>query len=654
MRKIYIPIALLVLMLSLSSPRYADASFLSFLSGLGNALSGNYNTNYNSPNTSVTSIGGTYAQTNSSQLASQVAAGLNNSNSLGGSMQAVVTSNSNGTYYVSIRPIDSNGNGTPYILPGAGLSPARGYFDSTNRASCSVQGWAYDPDNTATSIDVDVYQDGPAGSGTFLARCPTNTSRTDINTTFGISGNHGFDCVLPNTYIGNHPLYIHAIDINGTPNNQLSANGKWLDCDPAPIGEINFLGAVYKGLTNPNQNTICTTIDGWAEDASNRSQPVDVEVWVSSVSGSLGNNFTTLKAGSGSGNNGYNLPTPLQFKDGQTRYVTLIAQNIGRQGKALNRRLPSAYWTWYTFPTQASKTFPLTCPSVPPMVDLAGTMGTVANQVDGVAFDITSADVFNWGTKDADLPFTARLEFDFNPSSQVSFKNTGQVGTDDFFIDVQIASLAKAKNINAQFNGVTLTTRGQWAVRLVVDPYGKPKPNSVYEEQSTTGGVWANNVTKWQPFKVTKVAYVPECNDKFDNDDDNFIDTEDPGCHTDGDPSNPATFDPDDDSEGGIIDLPPPTLRIWSDATLIRFNGQATINYEITAAYAITCTVTGAGINETVNHTPGTTTGSEISNPLKNKQQFTLSCPGFTTATTRVIDSQESLTIEVVPQLQEV
>ena len=79
MRKIYIPIALLVLMLSLSSPRYADASFLSFLSGLGNALSGGSNTNYNSP----TIIGGTYAQTNSSALASQVAAGLNNSNSLG-------------------------------------------------------------------------------------------------------------------------------------------------------------------------------------------------------------------------------------------------------------------------------------------------------------------------------------------------------------------------------------------------------------------------------------------------------------------------------------------------------------------------------------------------------------------------------------------
>ena len=41
----------------------------------------------------------------------------------------------------------------------------------------------------------------------------------------------------------------------------------------------------------------------------------------------------------------------------------------------------------------------------------------------------------------------------------------------------------------------------------------------------------------------------PECSDEADNDDDGVIDAEDPGCHTDGDPENPDSYDPDDDDE---------------------------------------------------------------------------------------------------------
>jgi hypothetical protein len=40
-----------------------------------------------------------------------------------------------------------------------------------------------------------------------------------------------------------------------------------------------------------------------------------------------------------------------------------------------------------------------------------------------------------------------------------------------------------------------------------------------------------------------------ECVDGVDNDGDGVIDRADPGCHTDGNPNNPASFDPNDDSE---------------------------------------------------------------------------------------------------------
>jgi LPXTG-motif cell wall-anchored protein len=44
---------------------------------------------------------------------------------------------------------------------------------------------------------------------------------------------------------------------------------------------------------------------------------------------------------------------------------------------------------------------------------------------------------------------------------------------------------------------------------------------------------------------------APECSDGVDNADleDELADAEDPGCHTDGDASNPASYDPDDDDE---------------------------------------------------------------------------------------------------------
>jgi LPXTG-motif cell wall-anchored protein len=41
----------------------------------------------------------------------------------------------------------------------------------------------------------------------------------------------------------------------------------------------------------------------------------------------------------------------------------------------------------------------------------------------------------------------------------------------------------------------------------------------------------------------------PECSDNVDNDGDGKIDERDPGCHSDGNPNNPASYEPDDDDE---------------------------------------------------------------------------------------------------------
>lgn len=42
---------------------------------------------------------------------------------------------------------------------------------------------------------------------------------------------------------------------------------------------------------------------------------------------------------------------------------------------------------------------------------------------------------------------------------------------------------------------------------------------------------------------------LPQCSDTTDNDGDGVIDADDPGCHSDGDPNNPDSYDPNDNDE---------------------------------------------------------------------------------------------------------
>ncbi len=65
----------------------------------------------------------------------------------------------------------------------------------------------------------------------------------------------------------------------------------------------------------------------------------------------------------------------------------------------------------------------------------------------------------------------------------------------------------------------------------------------------------SQNLPAVQKTRVVNVVSVPvtpptkQCSDGADNDGDTKIDTQDSGCHTDGNPNNPTTYDPNDDLE---------------------------------------------------------------------------------------------------------
>lgn len=103
--------------------------------------------------------------------------------------------------------------------------------------SCEgLEGWAYDPDVAATSIDVHIY-DGQAGNGgVLLGAYPTTIDRPDVNQTFSITGAHGVRVApLPAALLDGqlHAVYIYAIDRTGGSNTLLAGSPKSIQCGGA-------------------------------------------------------------------------------------------------------------------------------------------------------------------------------------------------------------------------------------------------------------------------------------------------------------------------------------------------------------------------------------------------------------------------------------
>jgi hypothetical protein len=112
----------------------------------------------------------------------------------------------------------------------------------------------------------------------------------------------------------------------------------------------------------------------------------------------------------------------------------------------------------------------------------------------------------------------------------------------DLIAQLEDALEPLAPLVNVELNVVSKTADGASVDALVVtllEAAGTPPLATVKLGHAEVSGVACGGA-----------GDVPQCNDSVDNDNDALIDTADPGCHTDGDATNPETFDPTDDSEG--------------------------------------------------------------------------------------------------------
>jgi len=124
-----------------------------------------------------------------------------------------------------------------------------------------VRGWAYDPDQPNTEIQVAVYRDG-AG----IAWMPTGQSRADVNSVFGITGRHGFDFMIDSPS-GDHTIQVYGKNVGGGLENPLIGAGQVRV--GLPMGNFDAVTA----------NGRLVHVLGWAYDPDQPAAVTDVVLY---------------------------------------------------------------------------------------------------------------------------------------------------------------------------------------------------------------------------------------------------------------------------------------------------------------------------------------------------------------------------------------
>ncbi len=112
--------------------------------------------------------------------------------------------------------------------------PPTGAYDTAEGGvgTVRVAGWGFDPTVSSESIDARVWIGGPVGTpGAVATVIRANGVRGDVNTAYGISGDHGFDATIPTNARGSVPACVYLID--------------------RPVGVNTFLGCKDVTVTGP-------------------------------------------------------------------------------------------------------------------------------------------------------------------------------------------------------------------------------------------------------------------------------------------------------------------------------------------------------------------------------------------------------------------
>ncbi|MEK7153446.1 MAG: hypothetical protein AAB834_05845, partial [Patescibacteria group bacterium] len=133
-----------------------------------------------------------------------------------------------------------------------------GSHDSNVAASCTVQGWAADPDNRSVPLAIKIYADGNPNS---VAQGTANQHRDDLASA-GVcpSGNCAFFTSLSETSVANgqpHSIRVHALDAQTGQEQPLVGTPKSILCPRLPgIFDITSVESFCPAPSLPLRNVI--------------------------------------------------------------------------------------------------------------------------------------------------------------------------------------------------------------------------------------------------------------------------------------------------------------------------------------------------------------------------------------------------------------
>lgn len=195
--------------------------------------------------------------------------------------------------------------GISFIYPG---STAHQYSGSQDGAGCgTISGWAWDASNPGATVSVDIY-DG----STLIATTPASMYREDLLNVLA-SPNHGFSYPTP-TSLKNGASHTITVKISGTTQ-VLSGSPRTLQCGEASANLQGF-----------HDGAGCSTISGWAWDANDPGNIVNVDIYNGATL--LGTIAATqyrqdLANALGQPYHGFNFQVPASLKDGQPHTITV-------------------------------------------------------------------------------------------------------------------------------------------------------------------------------------------------------------------------------------------------------------------------------------------------------------------------------------------
>ena len=138
--------------------------------------------------------------------------------------------NKAGTYKVKIYAVDYSGEGNRQIgstttvsvtgnLPNGHLDVCEG-----GNSKITVSGWTYDPDAPSESIGVHIYVYKSDGTTLYTDQTLTaNRPRSDVNSHYNITGNHGFSTEITINTPGTYKVKVFAIDYSGDGTPQIGS-----------------------------------------------------------------------------------------------------------------------------------------------------------------------------------------------------------------------------------------------------------------------------------------------------------------------------------------------------------------------------------------------------------------------------------------------